>query len=313
MWDVFLNQCKILIDHFVPRKRVFSLAGNHCRKVKYPNNVRKLMLRKKQLYKLRHINLMSFSKYKKIAKDCNTAISNYKLEKESSVLIKPSGKKFFRYANSKLSSKSKIHDLLVNDTVLENDKDKCRALNDQFSSVFTKDDGILPNLADRHINFPVTNFCISRCDVVDAIKCLSVESAPGIDGLPAVFFKKCSRQLSVPLQSIFQKSLSQGKLPSQWKIGKIVPIFKNKGSRSAPVNYRPVSLTNISCKLMERILKKHVNNHLLNNNLLYSGQHGFLSGKSTQTQLLECLNDWTEAIDKKAVCRCCLLGHQQSI
>ena len=153
-------------------------------------------------------------------------------------------------------------------------------------------------MADRNIIYPLTNVCITRCDVVDAIKCLSVGSAPGIDDLPAVFFKKCSNQLSVPLQSIFQKSLVQEKLPSQWKVGKIVPIFKNKGSRSDPKNYRPVSLTSISCKIMERILKKHMINHLLGNNLLHPGQHGFLSGKSTQTQILECFNDWTDAIDQ---------------
>ncbi len=50
---------------------------------------------------------------------------------------------------------------------------------------------------------------------------------------------------------------------------------------------------------MERIIKKTLLNHLLNNDIISKHQHGFLSGRSTQTQLLECLNDWTKAIDQR--------------
>ena len=80
-------------------------------------------------------------------------------------------------------------------------------------------------------------------------------------------------------------SLLQGKLPSDWKIGKIIPIFKDKSSRSEPSNYRTVSLKTISCKIMERVLKKHINKHLSANNLVTSSQHGFRSGRSTQIQV----------------------------
>ena len=175
--------------------------------------------------------------------------------------------------------------------------EKSNALNSQFSSVFIDDDGNLPNVSDKNVSLPFTNLCITQSDIIDAIKCLSSSSSAGVDGLASKFFKNCSIPLSVPLQYIFSMSLSQGKLPTDWKIGKVIPIFKNKGSRSEPSNYRPVSLTSISCKIMERVLKKHINKHLSANNLITSSQHGFRSGRSTQTQVLECLNDWTQALD----------------
>ena len=126
---------------------------------------------------------------------------------------------------------------------------------------------------------------------------MSNGSAAGIDGFPSNFFKNCALPLSVPLQYIYAMSLSKGVLPKDWKIGKVVPIFKNKGNRSDPINYRPVSLTNISCKIMERVLKKYINAHLFSNKLISASQHGFLAGKSTETQILECLNDWTRSLD----------------
>ena len=156
----------------------------------------------------------------------------------------------------------------VGNELLSEDKDKSNALNSQFSSVFIDDDGLLPTVSHKNISVPISNLCITRTDIIDAIKCISANSSSGVDGLASKFFKNCSVPLSVPLQHIFIMSLSQGKLPREWKIGKVIPIFKNKGSRSDPANYRPVSLTNISCKIMETVLKKYIYVHLFNNNIV---------------------------------------------
>ena len=92
-------------------------------------------------------------------------------------------------------------------------------------------------------------------------------------------------------------SLTEKCLPQEWKDAKVSPIFK-KGSRSTPGNYRPVSLTSIVCKLTESIIRDHVMQHLVKNELLTSCQHGFVEGRSCVTQLLECLDLWTSILDK---------------
>ncbi len=78
-----------------------------------------------------------------------------------------------------------------------------------------------------------------------------------------------------------------------------MPLFK-KGDVKEPSNYRPVSLTSICCKIMETLVKKELSDFLFHNNLITKEQHGFLSRKSVDTQILECFNDWTGLLrDKK--------------
>ena len=48
---------------------------------------------------------------------------------------------------------------------------------------------------------------------------------------------------------------------------------------------------------MESIINTNIANYLRSNNLLHPGQHGFISKKSTCTQLIESVNDWSVALD----------------
>ena len=91
-------------------------------------------------------------------------------------------------------------------------------------------------------------------------------------------------------------SIQTGELPSIWKHACITAVFK-KGSPSNPSNYRPISLTCIACKLIEIGIKEALINHLLQHKLISHHQHGFLSRKSTCTQLLECCANWNVAIN----------------
>ncbi len=80
----------------------------------------------------------------------------------------------------------------------------------------------------------------------------------------------------------------------------ITPVYKGAKHRSTcPASYRPISLTCIACRILERVLKWRIMEHLESRNLLTSDQHGFRSKRSTETQLLECINDWTSALDSK--------------
>ena len=49
------------------------------------------------------------------------------------------------------------------------------------------------------------------------------------------------------LALVFTKSMEEGIVPDDWKEANVTPIFK-KGAKSKPENYRPVSLTSVSCK-----------------------------------------------------------------
>ena len=103
--------------------------------------------------------------------------------------------------------------------------------------------------------------------------------------------------LCAPLAVVFRKSLEEGVVPDDWRKGKITPIFKS-GSRMTPGNYRPVSLTSIACKIMESIIKDNMLLHLIKFELIKESQHGFMTSKSCQTNLIDYLNTLTKLVDQ---------------
>ena len=76
----------------------------------------------------------------------------------------------------------------------------------------------------------------------------------------------------------------------------VAAIFKN-GDKKLPENYRPISLTSVPGKILERIIRNEIVNHMTENNLFTTCQHGFIAGKSCTTQLLEYMEDITQALD----------------
>jgi len=95
---------------------------------------------------------------------------------------------------------------------------------------------------------------------------------------------------------IFKTSLESGILPQKWKSANVVPIFK-KRTRNYRANYCPVSLTSVPCKVMESLIKEKLVEFLEKHNIISNSQHGFMSGKSYLTNLLESLECWTKALD----------------
>jgi hypothetical protein len=122
-------------------------------------------------------------------------------------------------------------------------------------------------------------------DVETKIKNLRRDAAAGPDGIGPALLKEMSRELAPVLATIFNKSLRTGAVPADWREANVTPIFK-KGNRTAPENYRPVSLTSVCCKLLESIIKDNIMRHLKKHGLIKRTQHGFLPGRNCTTNLL---------------------------
>ena len=90
--------------------------------------------------------------------------------------------------------------------------------------------------------------------------------------------------------------MKEGKIPKQWKIAEVRPIFK-KGKKSTPGNYRPVSLTSVLCNIFEGFIRRALYKHLIDNKLLSDSQFGFCQGRSCVSQLLVTLFDWMSDLD----------------
>ena len=96
---------------------------------------------------------------------------------------------------------------------------------------------------------------------------------------------------------IFQTSYEEGELVDDWKSANVKAVFK-KGSRDNPSNYRPISLTCISCKLMEKLVRDSIVNYMTLNKLFSDAQYGFRSLRSCALQLLDVMETWTDWIDE---------------
>ena len=125
---------------------------------------------------------------------------------------------------------------------------------------------------------------------------LKISSSPGPDGIHPRILRETASSVSGPLAEIFRKSLSCGRLPQDWKLGSVTPIFK-KGDRSLPGNYRPVSLTSVPCKVLESLIRDQLVEHLIATGQLSKDQHGFGARRSCTTQLLEVLEEWTQILE----------------
>ena len=68
--------------------------------------------------------------------------------------------------------------------------------------------------------------------------------------------KECSSEIYYPLVKIFTKSLNSGDILNDWRKANVTAVFK-KGAKHCPLNYRPISLTYVVCKLLESISKDH--------------------------------------------------------
>ena len=213
---------------------------------------------------------------------------------------KQNAKGFWRYVNTKLKRTTGVCNLSKPDGELtKNDLEKSKVLNDFFSSVFVKEDlDNIPELPMRNKDKFLKSIVITREDIETKLKNLNPNKATGPDKIPPLILKKLAHELSFPLHTIFNKSISENHVPSKWRMSDISGIFK-KGAKNLASNYRPVSLTCILCKVLESFVRDALLKYMEENNFFSKCQHGFRRHRSCVTQLLEVLNDLTNLIEEK--------------
>ena len=214
--------------------------------------------------------------------------------------MKENPKVLFDYIKKKKDNDKKIGPLKVGEEYIYDTKEICKILVEQYNSQYSRSKN-----SDKISNEEINNtkegdlididFCEE--DIVDAISKLKKNSAAGPDGIPSVFLINTKEYIKKPLKLILRKSLDEGVVPDVFKLAYVAPVYKG-GSRLNPANFRPVSLTSHVMKVFERVLKVKLVKHLETNDLLRHNQHGFVAGRSTQTQLLQHYTDVYEAISE---------------
>ena len=107
----------------------------------------------------------------------------------------------------------------------------------------------------------------SEEEVLNLICSLPRKTASGIEGISSPMLRGSAGAISSTLTHLFNFSLSSGRVPREWKVSKIVPVFKN-GNPNLVSNYCPISLLSLPSKFLERIVHSRLLDHLISNNLL---------------------------------------------
>jgi len=205
-------------------------------------------------------------------------------------------KKFWSYVKSKRRDISGVSPLIKDNKEVTDSKGKAEILNDQYDSVFTNEDlASIPILQDKNIP-PLPDMDISVRGITKLLEKLNPQKANGPDHVPTRVLKEAATEIAPYLHLIFNKSLLTSDLPIDWLTANISPIYK-KGSRSVAANYRPVSLTSVSCKLLEHIIFHHIMGHLNQHHILSDYQHGFRTKHSCETQLVTTIDDLAKSLD----------------
>ncbi|CAB3379751.1 Hypothetical predicted protein [Cloeon dipterum] len=182
-----------------------------------------------------------------------------------------------------------------------------RAIASQFLASFKE------NFSPASLDFPflrrapvqepkLNQWRISVGDVENQLKTLDIKSATGPDGIPAVLLKNCASTLCPSLAHIFQLSILASDLPMDWKNAAVTPVPK-EGEKTNFKNYRPISVTSIVGKLLEKHVRNQLAAFLEQTEALPDGQHGFRSRRSCTTMLLRTLDSWTAALDSQSGAR----------
>lgn len=297
-WDHLEKEIKRIMDEHVPSK-----TSTNRRNIPWFNrSLRRRTKKRQKLYnKARQTdNPDDWHKFKEFRKTCRQSLNKARrdyINDDLEASIKDNPKAFWTFMKKLRNENNGIADLRVNNKLLNNSKDKADALNNQFSSVFTKEDTTsLPTLGDSKIP-DIPDLIIGEEGVKKQLNNLKPSKAPGPNGIFPWILRMMADELAPILTSLFQQSIDEGSLPVQWRQADICPIFK-KGDKTDPSNYRPVSLTSVTCKILEHIIHSHVMKHLERNNILCDNQHGFRAKHSTETQLILTMNDLTKSIDE---------------
>jgi hypothetical protein len=235
------------------------------------------------------------NKVKKIIK-----LARNRLEEDICNQVKTNPKVFWSYVNSCSRTRSTIPDLHSPKGMATTDTQKANVLADFFSEVFTREpsDEEIPRLPDIHLPITLNNITIEQTMVHKRLQQLKPNKAAGPDKMHPRVLRECAIALAKPVSIIFNQTINSGVLPSTWKKATVSPIYK-KGRKQSPENYRPISLTSIPCKILESIIRDHILEHMINNNLLSDRQYGFVSKRSTTLQLLQVMEVWTQALDDR--------------
>jgi len=115
----------------------------------------------------------------------------------------------------------------------------------------------------------------------------------GPDNISGRLIKSVKFEIIEALTLLANRCLTEGYFPECLKCTKIIPVFKNNGSRKDTSNYRPIAIASILGKVVESLVNVQLRTKI--DHLLPTTMYGYREGKSTEQALI----DLTDTIKEK--------------
>ena len=248
MWNKFKTTIHTLMDKHIPHK---IIRGDKKPKPWITKSVRDMHRKRDKLYKKQRSSkgpkdISSYKTMKARARKAERqAYWNY-LDKmldfgdPETEYQTGKMKPFWSFVKSLQKDNSGVTPLKDQGKIHADPVDKANILNRQYESVFTKEkeDEDTPVLEGNP--YPeMPSIMISEEVVLKLLKKINPHKASGPDMIPACILKDLSDVIAPILTMIFQRTLTLGEVPEDWKSANVTPIFK-KGDQFKASNYRPV-------------------------------------------------------------------------
>ena len=298
MWEIWKNLFLEVLDKHAP------LQQKKIRSKKVPwitSDIKKLMntrdkFKRKAILTNHENDWLNFKTARnKVNIELRSAKKDYYSSKIAGQKINP--KKAWKSINNLLGRQNKptvVNELNVGEQNLTSPEDIAEGFNEYFSNIG-------PDLASK-IDYSNSNFetyvkiaqsefaafqPVTVSHVSHLLHGLSNNKATGIDKISSKIIKLAAPVISDSLTLIFNQAITLSSFPDEWKVARVMPLYKN-GQRSIPGNYRPISVLPAISKIMERILYDQLYNYLTKFELLSDSQFGFRKFHSTASALLDC-------------------------
>lgn len=219
--------------------------------------------------------------------------------REMSSKCKDNPKEFWKYINNKRKSNTLPETMEYGGKFATSNVDKANLFGKFFSSVYqnydTDDD--ITSLIDNRNDYGFQRIVITPEIVESVLLRMNLSKGSGHDRVSSLFLRECADIICEPLCMIYSNSMKYGFYPKSFQIGQVTPIYKS-GKRTLIRNYRGVNVLPNLAKVFEIIVYNQLK--LIIHPRLSESQHGFVSNRNIETNLLELTVRAHDAFEQKA-------------
>lgn len=248
-----------------------------------------------------NIFLLMFKRLRcEVKEDIRRSYAAFVRRTEGQINTQP--KKFWSFINSRTGRRSFPDHILCEGRIVDDVPRMVDGFASHFAGSFSSLDRgcvggqlVHESVPDSSVLDLFSISCPSELDILAGFKTIKANFSSGPDKIPGFLISDCRHVLVKPLKHIFSLIITNSSFPEKWKMSRVVPILK-KGDKFDVSNYRPVAILSNLCKVFEYVLYKRIMDYVKDK--LSFNQHGFISGRSTVTNLFVITQYISDQLDK---------------